>query len=115
MKITNAGYVGIGTTTPTSTLDIEGSISLSIVTTTANITLDNTHHTIIITGSTPTINLPAPSTCRDRIYIIVNRTINARAIGGNTYHSFTNNTANTIAAQSSITVQSDGTNWYQLQ
>src|SRR5690606_9126430 len=63
--------LGIGTTTPTSTLHTGGSFSTSILTTTTDITLDNTHHTIIIGGDLA-ITLPDADSCEGRIYIIKN-------------------------------------------
>jgi hypothetical protein len=40
--------VGIGTTNPLSTLDVNGSVSANINTTTGNLTLNETNHTIIL-------------------------------------------------------------------
>jgi hypothetical protein len=114
MRITAAGYVGINTATPLSTVDVAGSVGTSIVLTSANLTLDETNYTVIISsGSTPTITLPtASATNARRIYVIVNQTSAARTISS--YKNFSNAAATTIAATSSITLQSDGTNWYRI-
>jgi len=102
MRIDGTGNVGIGTTSATSLLDVNGSVSAAITTTNANITLGSTNYTVILTSSTPTVTLPAAAAANTRrIYIIVNQTNAARSISN--YKDFTNNTASTIAANSSIT------------
>jgi hypothetical protein len=113
MRITGTGLVGIGTNTPISTFDFVGSIGNSIVTTTANLTLNATHYSVIITGGTPTMTLPAAASNSRRIYVIVNHTNSARNIS--TYMNIGGNNANNIAANSAITVQSNGTSWYQIR
>ena len=67
--------VGIGTnTTPTSKLDVAGALALPVTNTTTNITLDNTHHTLIIdvdlASTDISIEIPDPNTCKGRIYIL---------------------------------------------
>jgi len=114
MEITGAGNVGVGNITPNSTFEVSGSVGYSITTTSTNITLDATHYTVIITGSTPTVTLPAAgATNTRRVYVVVNQTGGARTIS--TYKDFAGANATTVAANSSITVQSDGTNWYRIQ
>ena len=104
--------VGINASAPNSTLQVTGSFSLPIATTTANVTLDDTYHTIIITGGTPTITLPSAAGNNGKIYIIVNQTGAARTTSA--YLSFTGVSVTTVATQSSITVQSNGTSWYRI-
>ena len=114
MRILGTGNVGIGTNTPTSTLDVEGSVSHSITNTTSNLTLDATNHTVIISSGSPTITLPtASSTTEGRIYIIVNNTGSARTISS--YQAFGGAGSTTIAANSSITIQSYSNNWWRIQ
>lgn len=57
MSVTRNGDVGIGTTTPASKIDVNGSVSLPIVPTTTDLTLNASHYTVIVTGSTPVITL----------------------------------------------------------
>ena len=114
MRILGTGNVGIGTNTPTSTLDVEGSVSRSITNTTSNLTLDATNHTVIISSGSPTITLPtANSTNEGRIYIIVNNTGTARTISS--YQALGGAGSTTIAANSSITIQAYNNNWWRIQ
>lgn len=114
MKITSGGLVGVGNITPNSTFEVSGSVAYSITTTSSNITLGATHYTVIITGGTPAVTLPAAgATNTRRVYVIVNQTGAARTIS--TYKDFAGANATTITANSSITIQSDGTNWYRIQ
>ena len=69
LSINISAQVGIGTTNPESTLDINGSISANITSTSGNLTLDDTHHTIILSGN-HNITLPAANSCNGRVYII---------------------------------------------
>lgn len=114
MEITGAGYVGVGNITPNSTLEVGGSVGYGITSTSSNITLDVTNYTVILSSGTPTVTLPAAaSTNARRIYVIVNQTGAARTTS--TYKNFSNTNTTTVAANSSITIQSDGSNWYRIQ
>jgi hypothetical protein len=113
MRIAPDGSVGINNNTPISTLDNNGSLGLSIVRTSASITLDATHYTVMLHSGTPSVTLPSASSNARRIYVIVNQTAAPRTIS--TYKDFVLNNVTTIAASSSITIQSDGTNWYQIR
>jgi hypothetical protein len=114
MRIAPDGTIGVNTNSPVSNLDNNGSLGLSFVRTSANITLDATHHTIVLHTATPIVTVPsAGSTNERRIYIIVNQTGTARTIS--TYKDFANNNATTVPANSSITIQSDGSNWYRIR
>lgn len=114
-RFTNTGNFGIGITVPTSTLHVNGSIANSITVISSDLTLDQTHKTVIIPlGSTFTVTLPAASGISGRVYTIVNNTGGSKSLTVN-YIDLTGNAVNTINAASSIEVQSDGTNWYQIQ
>ena len=92
---------------------MNGSTGFAITTTSSNLTLNSTHHTVIITGGAPTITLPAAgSTNTRRVYIIVNRTVSGVTI--TSYLNFSGSSTS-VGANSSITIQSDGTNWYRIQ
>jgi len=115
MSITNAGSVGIGTVVPVSTLEVSGSVGYSIlVASTSTLTLGTSNYTVIIpTTLVTTITLPTASASTKRIYVIVNQYPSATTISS--YISFTGSAVTSIPGQTSITVQSDGTNWYRVQ
>jgi hypothetical protein len=114
MRIDGSGNVGINTSTPKSQLDVNGSVSLPIITVSFNTTLDATMYTVVINGGTPSITLPAAaSTNEGRVYIIVNETGSPRNISA--YKNLSGTGTTTVAASSSITIQTDGTNWYRIQ
>ncbi len=95
-----------------STLQIEGSISKSIITTTGNLTLTEDHHTIVL-GGNHTITLPPANSCRGRIYVVKNPNTNATNISNYTNLNSVNN-INTINNNSVLWLQSDGTRWQQI-
>lgn len=113
MTILSTGNVGINSANPVSTLEVNGSTGTAINVISGSLTLDATHSTIIITSGTPAITLPAASSVTRRIYTIVNQTAGARTISS--YRNFSNAGTTTVLANNSITIQSDGTNWYQIR
>jgi hypothetical protein len=76
--ITPEGYVGIGTTGPASTLEVNGSVAAPIKVVDANYTLTDKDYTLILskttTDLTPTITVtfPEAATCPGRIYVVIN-------------------------------------------
>lgn len=65
--------IGIGTTTPNSTLDVRGSISTSYRAFTANTTATATDNLLVFTGtSAATLTLPTAVGCEGRTYMIKN-------------------------------------------
>lgn len=113
MRVTSTGNVGIGTTTPTSKLQTNGSFALPVLAATGNITLDATHATIRIDATTAdvTVTLPAASTATGRVYTVIksdasiNKIIFSEAVQGN---GFTFTQAN---LPGNYNIQSNGTNW----
>lgn len=72
-SISASAQVGIGTTSPNSTLDVRGSVSLRVRTVTADTQLDENDHAIVFTGTTATtITLPNAAVCNGRSYRIKN-------------------------------------------
>jgi hypothetical protein len=109
----NTGYVGIGTDTPTSTLSLSGSLSGFIRTVTVSTTLTATDFTVIKTGATGiTFTLPAANTALGRIYNIVN---NSTAWTISSFIDLSWTAVTSIAANTGITLQSDGTSWRQIR
>lgn len=94
-----------------STLQLSGSLSKSVTTTTGNLTLTEDNYSVIISGA-HTITLPDADTCLGREYVLKNTT------GSNTnisnYLDSSNATTTSIQANSTLKIQSDGTNWHQI-
>jgi hypothetical protein len=93
-----------------STFQVVGSVSRSIATTNAALTLTELNHTVIVTANVA-ITLPAANTCTGRFYI-VKKTV----AGAATISSFINNlgVASTALNLGVLQLQSDGTNWQQV-
>jgi hypothetical protein len=100
--IDNTGNVGIGTTTPTSNIHINGSEAGTISNITATTTLNATQHKIVVSnGATAiTITFPDALTCLGREYIISRAAGSTGAItlqrtGTNTIQAFNGTTGAT--------------------
>jgi len=117
MIIDTLGNVGVNTLAPNSKLEVNGSFANPIQVITANTTLDEFDHTVIISSSVGaaalTVSLPAASTCARREYVIVNQNASTKTTGS--YRDFTNTTVTTVPANGSITIQSNGTLWYRIR
>jgi hypothetical protein len=113
--------VGIGTSTPTSTLSIEGSISTKIsnFTGTSN-TLDSASATALMgsDNSNCTVNLPAASGCTGRTYIFKRLAATDAGVSilitpNGSDNIDGNNTSSSIVTQyNTFALQSDGSNWW---
>lgn len=117
MSVENNGFVGVRTTTALSYFDVNGSSALAGTTTTANLTLNENHHTVVILNTTLVgagdITLPIATSCTRREYVIVNQTAVNKTISS--YDSFTGAASTVIPATSSITLQSIGGLWYRTR
>ena len=107
--------VGIGTTNPNSTLDIQGSLAakVTISSSTSN-TLGSTFNFIYTGTSAGTATLPDASTIAGRMYAIKNASSNGSSLTVNTTSSQTidGTTSYSLPNQyQTITVVSNGTNW----
>jgi hypothetical protein len=109
------GSMGIGTTSPTSTLHVNGAVSTSfksaLIAGTTN--PDASGMTWRYATGTGTITLPAASSCDDRIYVIINQTGSARTISS--YRDLTTTPQTTLASSVALWIQSDGTDWFQIK
>lgn len=94
-----------------STLQINGSVSKSIVTTTGNLSLTEDHHTIIL-GGNHTITLPGANSCEGRIYVIKNGGTFTTTISA--YENEQGSSSTFIGENTIIWLQSDGANWQQV-
>jgi trimeric autotransporter adhesin len=114
-RVYRTGDVGIGSAAvPTSKLQVTGSVGLSITTTTADLTIDATHHTIIAncTGGAVNLTLPTASTCTGRVYYITKSDETTNLMSFNTALKLTE-TTNVLSYNYTkrLTIQSDGANW----
>jgi hypothetical protein len=104
--------VGINTgSLANSTLQVNGSMSNSITTTGSNLTLNETHHTVLI-NSNVNITLPAASGAAGRIYVLKNTTTSDRPISN--YLDASGSTSNQISALGTLWVQSNGSTWNSI-
>ena len=108
-----SGFVGIGTASPVSNLDVAGSTGSAIKLVSTNTTLDATYSTVIIQAIHSSITFPSAASSTRRVYTIVNQTGTAQTT--TSYLNFSNAATTNVPANSSITVQSDGTNWYLIK
>lgn len=106
--------VGIGTTAPNSILEVSGSFATKISTQSGSgsVSLNNSASVWYFTG-TASVVLPAASGCINRRYVIVNRSASARTT--TSFNNLSGTTTTSIAANSSIEVISDGSNWLQIK
>ena len=101
-----------GYTIANSTLQVNGSLSLSIITTTEDLTLTEEHHTVIL-GGNHDIELPVANLCRGRIYIIINKSDSNQTIS--TYKNEKGDSKTNIKKEKSLWIQSDGSDWQQIK
>ncbi|MCM4170217.1 hypothetical protein DHD32_01905 [Arenibacter sp. TNZ] len=104
--------VGINTgSLANSTLQVNGSLSTAITTANGNVTLDESHHTLVI-NSNISITLPAANGATGRVYVLKNTTSSSRTISN--YVNGSGVTSNQISAQSTLWVQSNGSTWNSI-
>lgn len=119
IRIDGTGRVGIGNIAATSTLQVNGSVAMSITTKTANYTATASDHTIICnnTGAAITVSLPAASGCSGRVYVIKKvsgASLNV-VIDPNASENIDGANTKTLTLQyESIMIQCDGSNWFIL-
>lgn len=111
----NTGNVGVATTNPNSTFEIEGSFATKVRggLTTGGTNPDATATIWIYTNFAGAIVIPAASTCANRRYILVNNT--GSTVSTTNFIALGGATVNSISNASSIEIVSDGTNWYQVR
>jgi len=117
MRIMPSGYVGIGTSSPTSTLHNVGSFATAYVAKTANYTATASDYTINFTSGTDTLTLPTAVGITGRIYTIVNSgtSVNIKTTSSQTFLNVpgTPTTINLLAV-GATQVQSTGAAWIKL-
>ncbi|MFM2268710.1 MAG: hypothetical protein RL757_2151 [Bacteroidota bacterium] len=109
------GNVGVGTVTPTSTLQVSGSIAVAFAHVTANTTLNGSNHIVLAdaTLSPITLTLPTASTCTGRTYVIGKSDETANVVTVSPALSLTKTTTiSTLNFAKKYKIVSDGTNWW---
>jgi hypothetical protein len=113
LRITGSGNIGIGNSTPNSTLSLTGSLGMTFYSGTGNYTVKVTDYVVINSGTASTWTLPAASTCAGRIYRLVNQgsgpmtiTPAVKAASATTVSSLA-----PTAGSNTMEVMSDGTDW----
>jgi hypothetical protein len=116
MVITGTGNVGINATAPNSTLQVAGSLAMSVTTKTANATVAAIDFTVLCNNTTGpiTITLPTAVGIGGRMYIIKKTSPagNTVTIACNGTQTIDGNATYLLTTQySSLMIQSDGVNW----
>ncbi len=113
------GVTGVSTLSGGAILG--ASLALPITTTSGNLTLDGTHFSVIVTGGTPNITLPAASGATGRVYVVVNQSTSSITIssfintaGSNSTSLSASNVLGTTTSSNRVILQSNGTSWYQI-
>ena len=112
----SAGFTGINTKEPTSVFSVNGSVSMPILSTSANLTLDSNNYTVICNTSSNIVTITLPlntNSILGRTYII-KRTSNSFACTLNVSDSALIDGASTYNVTNFVQVQSDGTNWWVI-
>ncbi len=108
--------IGIGTTSPNSTLDVRGSLSTPVTTFTGTTTAGASDHLLIFTGtSTTTLTLPTAVGITGREYWIKNASSNSSTLNIATTSSQTVDGVTSwslTVVNKVIHLVSNGTNWY---
>jgi hypothetical protein len=118
--LNNNVRVGIGINTTTngvtangvvanSVLQVGGSLSLPIISVTANVTLTDNDYTVILKAGAGTVTLPAANTCKGRIYVVKNISGSTKTIS--TFISRTGSNSTNLLNNRNYTFQSDGVDW----
>lgn len=115
VTIDNTGNIGVGTTSPASTLDVQGSMGLKVSTLTSATTLNNTHNVVLCNTGPYTITLPAAASNTGRTYYIKNIDTDGDDITIDGNGSETIDGATTYVLQAylrNVEIISDGSNWF---
>lgn len=107
-------FLNVGGTTKATSMLQTTSFAPAITTTGVNLSLTEIHYTIIATTSGITLTLPTASTCRGRIYVIQNNNTGGSISTSTNYTPANGVATNTIALNTNVWLQSDGTIWRRI-
>lgn len=112
LYISSGGSVGIGNTSPTSTLNVTGSVGLSYVAKTSAYTATAADHTIDCTTGTFTVTLPTAVSVTGRMYVVKNSGAGAITVGTTSSQTIDGSTTYSLGTQYKyVHLQSNGANW----
>ncbi|HEV8282902.1 MAG TPA: tail fiber domain-containing protein [Chitinophagaceae bacterium] len=112
--ISASAQVGVGTTTPNSTLDVQGSFAGKVtISGTASNTLGSGDYNFLYTGaSAATVTLPDATAITGRVYTIKNANSSALTVNTTSSQTIDGATTYTLGSQyQTVTVISNGSNW----
>ncbi|MDG1516992.1 MAG: hypothetical protein P8Q42_03105, partial [Flavobacteriales bacterium] len=113
----SADAVGIGTTSPASTIDIQGSMGLKVTTITSATTLDQTHNVVLCNTGSYTVTLPAAASNTGKVYYIKNIDSDGDyfTIDGNSTETIDGDeTFELLAYNHAVRIISDGSGWHVI-
>jgi len=116
-NITGVSSIAINTSTPSSSVHINGSMALAIKTVSVNYNADNTDYIILVnaTATNISITIPSASSCVGRQYHVKKIDSSSNAVSVTRTGLDTIDGANSrvmLSQYQSLTVVSNGSNWY---
>lgn len=104
--------VGIGTASPNSKFEVNGSFATKYTATATGITLDGTHSVVNVTATGQTITLPTAASITGRQYTIKLTASGSATVATTSSQTIDGSTTYSLASQYKyVTVVSDGSNW----
>ncbi|WP_460676123.1 beta strand repeat-containing protein [Hymenobacter coalescens] len=116
----NVGLAVNSSAEVTSPVTVGSALAVPFVETStgSSLTLTSLHHTVRRVNSCNAITLPDPSTCRGRVYTLINSTAGGTTNltltvsgGASIYDDVLGSAVSTLASAKRLTVQSSGTTW----